>query len=94
MTFPEVVEPVKNYQLILLERNPETHKLQYILTCNDEVIAPECTYQKGYSLVAKLMSPDDSFQEIENGRKSVVMSYSDVLQGYHIMNINIANHDE
>lgn len=77
---------MKNYKLILLARHPETGELDYQVTCNDEIIIANCTYQVGYSAVAKLIKKGDSFQEIEGEWKSAKVGKHEVNTGNFIMN--------
>ncbi len=85
---------MKHYQLVLVGRNSQTHDLHYQITHDGRIIEPTCTYQEGYAKLAKLMLPGDTFQEVEGARTSDNFTYSELLNGYTLLNWDDIHHEK
>ncbi|MCA9917317.1 MAG: hypothetical protein KC445_05160 [Anaerolineales bacterium] len=77
---------MKHYQLVFVQRHPETHILQYQLLCDDQMILSSCSYQEGYAEAYRQMTVKDTLQEIEGKRVSKIMTYVEMLEGHLMMN--------
>ena len=77
---------MKHFKLVLQGRDPNSQVLLYKIICEEKTIVSNCMYQEGYTYLAKLMSPEDTFQEVENTEKSRILTYSELMDGHWLMN--------